>query len=156
MLQLKRCPLRSYLTRQPISSAIEAAEARAAQVSASPSVRVNSGAVEAQGSGSTPDAPKETILGRYFGITPALPQLGPGRILREDVVYGSRRLQQIFDAAREGGAYVNLFEQAPKRQLRAAALAVYEPWLGVCFKVEFACDLKREELHFLGISLSHR
>ncbi|MFS0869863.1 YqhG family protein [Paenibacillus xylanilyticus] len=133
--------------------AIEAAEARTAQASTPPSAsQVNSGGLNA-GSGSTSDAPKDTILGRYFGITPALPQLGPGRILREDVVYGSRRLQQIFDAAREGGAYVNLFEQAPKRQLRAAAPAVYEPWLGVCFKVEFACDLKREELHFLGISL---
>ncbi|WP_434751805.1 YqhG family protein [Paenibacillus amylolyticus] len=99
------------------------------------------------------DAPKDTILGRYFGITPSMPQLGPGRILREDVVYGSRRLQQIFEAAREGGAFVNLFEQAAKRQIRATVPAVYEPWLGVCFKVEFACDLKREELHFLGISL---
>jgi hypothetical protein len=98
-------------------------------------------------------APKDTILGRYFGITPSMPQLGPGRILREDVVYGSRRLQQIFAAAREGGAFVNLFEQAAKRQIRATAPAVYEPWLGVCFKIEFACDLKREELHFLGISL---
>lgn len=134
--------------------AIEAAEAKAAQaspsLSASQSGPVGTGSA---GSGSGPDAPKETILGRYFGITPALPQLGPGRILREDVVYGSRRLQQIFEAARGGGAFVNLFEQAPKRQLRAAAPAVYEPWLGVCFKVEFACDLKREELHFLGISL---
>ncbi|WP_258166607.1 YqhG family protein [Paenibacillus sp. PCH8] len=118
---------------------IEAAEAKAAQ--ASPSVTPD------------PEPPKDTILGRYFGITPSLPQLGPGRILREDVVYGSRRLQQIFGAAREGGAFVNLFEQAAKRQLRATAPAVYEPWLGVCFKVEFACDLKREELHFLGISL---
>ncbi|CAH1214966.1 YqhG family protein [Paenibacillus sp. JJ-223] len=96
---------------------------------------------------------KESILGRYFGIAPALPQLGPGRILREDVVYGSRRLQQIFGAAREGGSYVNLFEQPAKRQLNASAPSLYEPWLGVCFKVEFACDLKREELHFLGISL---
>lgn len=122
--------------------ALEAEEAKAAQVAppASPAV-------------GTPEAPKDTILGRYFGIVPSLPQLGPGRILKEDVVYGSRRLQQIFNAAREGGAFVNLFEQAAKRQLRATAPAVYEPWLGVCFKVEFACDLKKEELHFNGISL---
>ncbi|WKL01065.1 hypothetical protein Q0F98_30295 [Paenibacillus amylolyticus] len=38
--------------------------------------------------------------------------------MREEVVYGSRRLQQIFGAAREGGAFVNLFEQAAKRQLQ--------------------------------------
>ncbi|SEL56198.1 YqhG family protein [Paenibacillus sp. OK003] len=122
--------------------ALEAEEAKAAQLAPPPS----------PGAG-TPEAPKETILGRYFGIVPSLPQLGPGRILKEDVVYGSRRLQQIFNAAREGGAFVNLFEQAAKRQLRATAPAVYEPWLGVCFKVEFACDLKKEELHFIGISL---
>lgn len=132
--------------------AMEAAEAKAAQTAA-PVSPGNAGAEGATASGPQAEAPKDTILGRYFGIVPSLPQLGPGRILREDVVYGSRRLQQIFSAAREGGAFVNLFEQAAKRQLRATAPAVYEPWLGVCFKVEFACDLKREELHFLGISL---
>ncbi|WP_340401418.1 YqhG family protein [Paenibacillus sp. FSL H8-0079] len=132
--------------------AIEAAEAKAAQ--SSPPVVPDPAGTNGVTNGNTPgEPPKDTILGRYFGITPSLPQLGPGRILREDVVYGSRRLQQIFGAAREGGAFVNLFEQAAKRQLRATAPAVYEPWLGVCFKVEFACDLKREELHFLGISL---
>ncbi|MCW3792335.1 YqhG family protein [Paenibacillus sp. LS1] len=132
--------------------AIEAAEAKATQTS--PPVVTDPAGTNGITNGNTPsEPPKDTILGRYFGITPSLPQLGPGRILREDVVYGSRRLQQIFGAAREGGAFVNLFEQAAKRQLRATAPAVYEPWLGVCFKVEFACDLKREELHFLGISL---
>ncbi|HBU81231.1 MAG TPA: hypothetical protein DEF35_06270 [Paenibacillus sp.] len=124
--------------------ALEAEEAKAAQLAPHPPPGAGPG---------SPEAPKETILGRYFGIAPSLPQLGPGRILKEDVVYGSRRLQQIFNVAREGGAFVNLFEQAAKRQLRATAPAVYEPWLGVCFKVEFACDLKREELHFIGISL---
>lgn len=132
--------------------AIEAAEAKAAQASP-PAVPNPDGTNGVTNSSPQGEPPKETILGRYFGITPSLPQLGPGRILREEVVYGSRRLQQIFGAAREGGAFVNLFEQAAKRQLRATAPAVYEPWLGVCFKVEFACDLKREELHFLGISL---
>ncbi|WP_247902035.1 YqhG family protein [Paenibacillus pabuli] len=124
--------------------ALEAEEARAAQLA--PPAPPGTGP-------SSLEVPKETILGRYFGIVPSLPQLGPGRILKEDVVYGSRRLQQIFNAAREGGEFVNLFEQAAKRQLRATAPAVYEPWLGVCFKVEFACDLKKEELHFIGISL---
>lgn len=132
--------------------AIEAAEAKAAQALPSivPDPAEKNGVTNGSPQG---EPPKETILGRYFGITPSMPLLGPGRILREEVVYGSRRLQQIFGAAREGGAFVNLFEQAAKRQLRATAPAVYEPWLGVCFKVEFACDLKREELHFLGISL---
>ncbi|MDP4097679.1 YqhG family protein [Paenibacillus sp. P96] len=93
------------------------------------------------------------MLARYFGTAPALPQLGPNRILREDVSFGSRRLQQIFAAAREGGRYVNLFEQADPQQLDARRPVKYEPWLGGCFKVEFVCDVKREELHFLGISM---
>ncbi|MCM3783080.1 YqhG family protein [Neobacillus mesonae] len=96
---------------------------------------------------------KDTILGRYFGMAPSLPQIGPGRVLRENIVYGSSRLKQIFTASREGGAYVNLFEQSSKRQINAAIPKSYEPWLGVCFKIEYSCDMRKEELHYLGISL---
>ncbi len=96
---------------------------------------------------------QDQVMGRYFSHVPALPQLGPGRILQEELHYGSRRLHQIFEAARDGGKYVNLFEQPNARQLYARSPAVYEAWLGVCYKIEFACDLKREELHWLGISL---
>lgn len=94
-----------------------------------------------------------SLLSRYMGALPPMPQLGPNRILREDVIYGSRRLQQIFAAAKDGGRYVNLFELPLQRQLNARTPVMYESWLGACFKVEFTCDLKREELHFLGISL---
>lgn len=93
------------------------------------------------------------VLSRYFGHIPSLPQVGPGRILQEPVSYGTRRLHQIFGAAREGGSYVNLFEQPDQHQLTARSPVVYEPWLSVIFKAEFACDLKREELHWIGISL---
>ncbi|WP_226000168.1 YqhG family protein [Paenibacillus sp. BJ-4] len=96
---------------------------------------------------------QDQVMGRYFGHVPALPQLGPGRILQEELHYGSRRLHQIFEAARDGGKYVYLFEQPDARQLTVRSPVVYEAWLGVCYKVEFACDLKREELHWLGISL---
>jgi hypothetical protein len=96
---------------------------------------------------------QDQLVARYFGHVPALPQLGPGRILQEELRYGNRRLHQIFEAAREGGKYVNLFEQPDAPQLSARSPVVYEAWLGVCYKVEFACDLKREELHWLGISL---
>lgn len=93
------------------------------------------------------------LMTRYFGAAPTLPQLGANRILREDISFGSRRLQQIFAATREGGRYVNLFEQAGPEQVDARKPIKYETWLGVCFKVEFVCDLKREEIHFLGISM---
>lgn len=100
-----------------------------------------------------PNAPQDGILSRYFGVTPALPRIGPGRIQREDVNYGSRRLQQIWDVARQEGSYVYLFEQPGNLQRRALFSAAYEPWLAVCFKVEMTCDVKKEQLHFMGISL---
>lgn len=101
-----------------------------------------------------PAAPQDTILGRYFGIAPSLPRLGPGLIRREDVGYGSRRLRQIWSAAREEGRYLYLFEQPGGEQRSAPMSAAYEPWLGLCCKIEFTCDLKREELRFLGVSLA--
>lgn len=97
--------------------------------------------------------PQDSILSRYFGVTPTAPRIGPGRIQREDVNYGSQRLQQIWDAARQDGSYVYLFEQPGNLQRRALFSAAYEPWLAVCFKVEMTCDVKKEELHFMGISM---
>ncbi|WP_246188078.1 YqhG family protein [Paenibacillus tengchongensis] len=98
-------------------------------------------------------APQDTILGRYFGIVPALPRFGPGMIRREDVIYGSKRLRQIWAAARADGECLCLFEVPGERQRSTLFSAAYEPWLGVCYKVEMTCDLKCEELHFVGISL---
>lgn len=98
--------------------------------------------------------PQDSILARYFGVMPALPRLGPGLIRREDVIYGSKRLNQIWAAARDEGKCLQLFEDPGSRQRMTLFSAAYEPWLGVCYKVEMTCDLKREELHFLGISLT--
>lgn len=98
-------------------------------------------------------AREDTLLGRYFGAVRPLPVLGPGRIQREELAFGSPRLKQIFEAARKGGRFVYLFEEPGQRQRMALLPAAYEPWLGVCFKVEFCCDMKREELHFYGVSL---
>ncbi|RRJ65166.1 hypothetical protein EHV15_21295 [Paenibacillus oralis] len=97
--------------------------------------------------------PEDTLLGRYFGPLRPLPVLGPGRIQREELTFGSSRLKQIFEAAKRGGRFVYLFEEPGPRQRTALLPAAYEPWLGVCYKVEFCCDMKREELHFFGVSL---
>ncbi|WP_440961969.1 YqhG family protein [Paenibacillus nitricinens] len=98
--------------------------------------------------------PEDSILARYFGIVPALPRIGPGMIRREDIIYGSKRLQQIWSAAQDEGKCLYLFEDPGNRQRNTLFSAAYEPWLGVCYKVEMSCDLKREELHYLGISLT--
>lgn len=103
-----------------------------------------------------PNAGQDPLLSRYYGSAPILPVIGPGRIQREDVIYGSRRLAQIWDASREEGNYLYLFEQPAEGQRPKVRSAPYEQWLGICFKTEFSCDLKREELHFLGISLSRK
>lgn len=94
------------------------------------------------------------LLNRYYGSLPPLPVLGPGRIRREDIHFGSARLRQIFNAVKQSGSCVYLFEDPGPRQKTTLFPASYEPWLAVCWKVEFACDLKREELHFHAISLA--
>ncbi|MGG1879023.1 YqhG family protein [Paenibacillus cisolokensis] len=99
---------------------------------------------------------QDPVLSRYYGTAPLLPVLGPGRIQREDVTYGSSRLAQIWNASREEGKCVYLFQQPSAPAAQRGRSTAYEQWLGVCFKVEFSCDLKREELHFLGISMSSR
>ncbi|MDR0266744.1 YqhG family protein [Paenibacillus sp.] len=96
---------------------------------------------------------QDSILSRYYGTAPLLPQIGPGRIQREDVIYGSSRLQQIWNAARQEGSCLYLFEQPSALQRGTLFSAAYEPWLGICFKAEMACDVKKEELYFVGISL---
>nr|WP_202128633.1 YqhG family protein [Paenibacillus dendrobii] len=96
---------------------------------------------------------QDSILSRYFGTAPMVPRIGPGRIQREDVTYGSNRLQQIWNAARQEGSCLYLFEQPAALQRETLFSAAYEPWLGVCFKAEMSCDVKKEELHFVGISL---
>lgn len=100
-----------------------------------------------------PQPQQDSILSRYFGTAPMVPRIGPGRIQREDVTYGSSRLQQIWNAARQEGSALYLFEQPAALQRETLFSAAYEPWLGVCFKAEMACDVKKEELHFVGISL---
>jgi len=88
---------------------------------------------------------------------PPDPPPGPGyiahRLLKEEVTYGSRRLDQFFLAAKAGGSYVNLFELPTAEQKFSNFSTPYEPWLGVNMKIEFACDMKREEIHSLGISM---
>lgn len=104
-------------------------------------------------SGSTGGAPNDGLLSRYFGVAPMLPRLGPGLIRREDVVYGSKRLRQIWAASQTAGRCLYLFEDPGILQRTTLFPAAYEPWLAVCFKIELSCDLKRQEMHFIAESL---
>ncbi|MBO9596291.1 MAG: hypothetical protein J7559_00485 [Cohnella sp.] len=77
-----------------------------------------------------------------------------GRIIQEGVYFGSRRLQQLFDVVRQGGRCVTLFEEPSRGMGDPLSSQPYTAWLGVNFKVSFACDMRREELHSYGISLA--
>lgn len=77
----------------------------------------------------------------------------PLRIPRDPVIFGSRRLEQMFAAAKMKGRCVQLFEEPESgRSLRASR--AYSSWLAVNFKVEFLCDLKRDELYSLAVQLN--
>ncbi|MDF2964124.1 MAG: hypothetical protein K0S39_5859 [Paenibacillus sp.] len=108
--------------------------------------------------GTQPDVPAGTpgtqqqpdsILGRYFGFVPTQVV---ARVPKDEVTFGSRRLEQIFSAVRNKGRFVHLYEQFKPEQKSSATLP-YENWLQVNFKVELACDMKRSEIHSLGIHL---
>jgi hypothetical protein len=89
----------------------------------------------------------ESILGRYFGFVPTTVV---SRVPRDEVTYGSRRLLQLFDSVRTKGRYARLFEEPEP----AGGTPSYEAWLLVNFKVELTCDMKRSEIHSLGIGLA--
>ncbi|MCR8631170.1 YqhG family protein [Paenibacillus radicis (ex Xue et al. 2023)] len=91
----------------------------------------------------------DSILGRYFGFVPT--QI-VARVPKDEVTFGSRRLEQIFGAVRNKGRFVHLYEQFKPEQ-KSTATIPYENWLQVNFKVELACDMKRSEIHSLGIHL---
>lgn len=101
-----------------------------------------------------PRTANDSILGRYFGFVPTSSGPGPGRILSETVTFGSRRLDQIFHATKTKGRYLHLFEEPQQQRLPGSGSSSYSSWLGVNYKVELTCDMKRSEIHSLGISLS--
>ncbi|PZE20915.1 YqhG family protein [Paenibacillus xerothermodurans] len=107
-----------------------------------------SGAVSAGSPAGQPAQP-DGILSQYFGFVPT--QVVP-RIPKDEVTFGSQRLEQIFGIVRNKGRYVHLYEQFQPEQ-KSAATVPYDNWFQVNFKVELACDMKRSELHSLGIHL---
>ncbi|MEF3310090.1 YqhG family protein [Paenibacillus sp. GYB004] len=96
----------------------------------------------------------DSILGRYFGVTPSPGTFGPGRIPRDEVTYGSRRLMQLFDVVKTCGQTVQLFEDPGAALRGGAGSSGYASYLNINVKVELACDMKRDELHSFGVDLA--
>jgi hypothetical protein len=93
----------------------------------------------------------DSILGRYFGFVPT--GLGQ-RVPRDELTFGSKRLEQIFATVKSRGQFVQMFEEtSPFTGGRGPV--PYSSWLCVNYKVEFLCDMKRDEIHSLAINLSN-
>ncbi|MFD1956714.1 YqhG family protein [Paenibacillus thailandensis] len=109
---------------------------------------------EAQRPAADPDtAAADSALARSLGFLN--PSAASGmRMPREDLYFGSRKLEQMFGAARSQGSYVYMFQEPDKRRLNPFQSTPYTAWLGVNMRVQFACDRKREEIHSFGVSLA--
>ncbi|KGR89814.1 hypothetical protein CD30_15020 [Ureibacillus massiliensis 4400831 = CIP 108448 = CCUG 49529] len=70
--------------------------------------------------------------------------------LGEVIHFGSRRLNQIFKATKELGAFVQMYEQVSTQQGKSFVLT---PYFCVNYKVSYYCDRTKERLHSLGINL---
>jgi hypothetical protein len=92
-----------------------------------------------------------SILGRYFGFVPTTIV---ARTPRDEVTFGSRRLEQLFNIVRTKGRFVQLFEEPFSLQHSPPQKRVYSTWLNINFKVDLACDMKRSEIHSLAIQLN--
>lgn len=68
----------------------------------------------------------------------------------EVVHFGSPRLNQLFQATKDLGAFVYMYEQVNDQPQNKAILT---PWLGVNYKVSYYSDQTKEMLYSLGINL---
>ncbi|NIK75308.1 hypothetical protein FHS15_000406 [Paenibacillus castaneae] len=108
---------------------------------------------EADSTATDKDSAANAALGRSLGFVHGS-LAAPARVPREDLYFGARKLEQIFDAAKAKGSYVYLFQEPDKRSHNPFSSTPYTAWLGVNMRVEFASDRKREEIHCFGVSLA--
>ncbi|KGR82673.1 YqhG family protein [Lysinibacillus odysseyi] len=66
----------------------------------------------------------------------------------EMIHFGSPRLNRLFEATKELGAFVKLYEYTGKGNSMTLT-----PWLGVNYKVSYYCHHTKEMLYSLGINL---
>ena len=88
---------------------------------------------------------------------PPLPGPGAPRMPRETVAFGSRMLSRLFDVVRQCGRFVQLYEEIPVRRetrVRHDGLQPLGTVAVVNYKIEYVCDMKRNELVSLAIDLN--
>lgn len=77
------------------------------------------------------------------------PSQAQNSISDEYLLFGSQRLRQIFMATKKRGQYIRLYEQFQPLHHTTALT----PWIMLNYKIEFICDVKREELLSYGFNL---
>ncbi len=68
----------------------------------------------------------------------------------EVVHFGSPRLSQLFQATKDMGSFVQMYEQVADN---LEAQIILTPWLGVNYKISYYCDQTKEMLYSFGINL---
>lgn len=68
----------------------------------------------------------------------------------EIVHFGSPRLSQLFQATKEMGSFVQMYERVVAKLEKQTILT---PWLGVNYKISYYSDQTKEILYSLGINL---
>ena len=73
------------------------------------------------------------------------------KISRGEVVhFGSPRLSQLFQATKELGSFVQMYERT---LVESETQTILTPWLGVNYKISYYSDQTKEILYSLGINL---
>ncbi|MFX3673442.1 MAG: YqhG family protein [Paenisporosarcina sp.] len=68
----------------------------------------------------------------------------------EIVHFGSPRLNQVFQATKDLGAYAKMYEKVLEKSEKKTILT---PWLGVNYKISYYSDQTKEMLFSLGLNL---
>lgn len=73
-----------------------------------------------------------------------------GAVDGEVLHFGSPRLNQIFQATKEQGSFVQMYETV---NAQSEVKTILTPWLGVNYKITYSSDRTKEKLYSLGINL---
>jgi len=68
----------------------------------------------------------------------------------EVIHFGSPRLSQLFEATKEMGSFVQMYERVGDK---LGPQTILTPWLGVNYKISYYSDQTKEILYSLGINL---
>lgn len=101
----------------------------------------------------TNEVPETMTITFTFSLQTTSPgTYNSGRV--EYVGYGSAMLQRIMQAIKAKGQFVHLYEEPSYASAMHSEAIAYTTWLIVNYKIAFLCDMKRDELHSIGISLA--